>query len=138
MLTKIRKLFIRGAEHTPDGLNQDQREAIVDLLLLCIYADNKLEPNENQIFVRHMGSFNWNSELPINDYIQESKSRTLEFIQSKAKRNLHLRNISTRLKNKEIKYRVLKLCKLLFYSDWELADEEKLMIAAIRDAFGLK
>ena len=138
MLEKLKILFSSEQTQPSDNLTQDQREALIDLFLLCIYADNKLELNEDQIFVRQIERFNWESEQPIGDYIQESKSRTLDLIQSATKVNLHLQKISTRLRQEEVKFRALKLCKLLFYSDWELAEEEKKFIKEIRAAFGLK
>ncbi|MDA0349645.1 MAG: hypothetical protein O3C43_21155 [Verrucomicrobia bacterium] len=139
MFNSLKKLFAQGeTKQVADGLNQDQREAMIDLFLLCIYADNELALNEDKIFVRNIERFNWKSEQLIGDYIQESKSRTLDLIQSEAEKNSYLNEISTRLKTSEIKFRALKMCKLLFYSDWELAEEEIKFIKKIRTAFGLK
>ena len=138
MLEKLKLLFTRGVKQDPDGLKQDQREAMIDLLLLCIYADNELDLIEDRIFDRQVERYNWKSEQPIGDYIKASRARTLDLIQSEEKRLAHLNEIGARLKKDEIKFRALKLCKILFYSDWELATHEEAFIKEIRKAFRLK
>ena len=137
ILEKLSYLFVNRNPSVSDNLTQDQREALIDLLLLCIYADNHAELNEGRILDRELERFNWESEIPIGTYLQVSETRTLAVIPSTDKRAAHLAYISNRLKCKDMKFRALKLCKLLFYSDWVIAEEEELFSKEIRKAFGL-
>lgn len=137
MLEQIKKLFVIGETQVRDGLSQDQREAMIDLLQLCIYADNELHITEGRIFKRQIKRYNWESDQPIEEYIQESKSNALGLVRSGKARNAHLVDIGIRLGKKDAKFQALKLCKILFYSDCILAEGEQVFIDEIRSAFGL-
>ena len=49
MPSLIRKLFHKPEAPQKDGLTQPQREAIVDLLCYCMYADNLIMLAEDRL-----------------------------------------------------------------------------------------
>ncbi len=51
-----------------DGLVQNEREAIIDLLLLGIYQDNHLSLAEDQVFHTEVDAFQWESTTAIEIY----------------------------------------------------------------------
>ena len=58
MPSLLRKLF--GKPEAPkDGLTQPQREAIVDLLNYCMYADNFVMLAEDRLITDTVAKFNW-------------------------------------------------------------------------------
>ena len=62
MPSLIRKLF-RKSEAPNDGLTQPQREAIVDLLNYCMYADNLVLLAEDRLITDTVKKFNWDSKF---------------------------------------------------------------------------
>ena len=134
MLEMLRKFFSRNA--TTDGLDQVQREAMIDLLLICIYADNDLDLNEERIFDREVEHYAWLSETSLKDYIQAARVKVQGMIASKEARRSAFRDIAQRLRTREAKYGAVKMCKLLFYADCQLDDEEETFIDEIELALG--
>ena len=125
----IRRFF--SDRETSDGLDQAQREATIDLLLLCMYADNDLDLNEERIINRVSQRFAWKSETRLDDYIKTATAGVLGIIDSEEERAAFISGVSKRLKNSEAKFRAVKLCKLLFYSDLYLHTQEEAFIKEI-------
>ncbi len=134
MLEQLKRIFTKQ-EETSDGLEQIQREAIIDLLLLCRYADNHLALMEDSIFDEEVESFHWDSGTHLEGYIQEATSRVRNIRSSTDARGSFLESVSERLQEGEVKDRALDLCKRLFRSDGVQSEEEDVFEKEIRDAF---
>ena len=67
MPSLIRKLFHKS-EAPNDGLTQPQREAIVDLLNYCMYADNLIFLAEDRLIADTVAKFNWESKVPFDQF----------------------------------------------------------------------
>ena len=74
MPSLIRKLF-RKSEAPNDGLTQPQREAIVDLLNYCMYADNLIFLAEDRLITDTVAKFNWDPKARQN-YQRRQKVRS--------------------------------------------------------------
>jgi hypothetical protein len=70
----ILERFFSGKEN-PDGLDQAQRKATIDPLLLCMYADNDLDLNEERIINRVSQRYASNSETTLDNYISGATAR---------------------------------------------------------------
>ena len=67
MPSLIRKLFHKS-EAPKDGLTQPQREAIVDLLNYCMYADNLIFLAEDRLITDTVAKFNWDPKIPFDQF----------------------------------------------------------------------
>src|SRR5437773_11260495 len=67
MPSLIRKLFHKS-EAPKDGLTQPQREAIVDLLNYCMYADNLIFLAEDRLITDTVAKFNWEPKVPFDRF----------------------------------------------------------------------
>ena len=67
MPSLIRKLFHKSEAPT-DGLTQPQREAIVDLLNYCMYADNLIFLAEDRLIADTVAKFNWDPKIPFDQF----------------------------------------------------------------------
>src|SRR2546425_2839644 len=67
MPSVIRKLFHKS-EAPNDGLTQPQREAIVDLLNYCMYADNLVFLAEDRLIADTVAKFNWDPKVPFDQF----------------------------------------------------------------------
>ena len=71
MPSLIRKLFHKS-EAPNDGLTQPQREAIVDLLNYCMYADDLVMLAEDRLITDTVKKFNWDSKVPFDQFALRS------------------------------------------------------------------
>ena len=71
MPSLLQKLF-RKSEEKNDGLTQPQREAIVDLLNYCTYADNLVMLAEDRLITDTVAKFNWDPKVPFDQFDAKS------------------------------------------------------------------
>lgn len=107
-----------------DGLKQAEREAILDLLLLCTYADNHLSLAEDKILKEQIDGFSWDSGTSPSIYVSMATEKA-----RRASANDHLfaellQSIADRLSSPESKSTALFLMEELFRSDG-MATSEK-------------
>ncbi|MCW5200242.1 hypothetical protein VU07_00250, partial [Desulfobulbus sp. F4] len=58
-----------------DGLQQEEREALIDFLLFCEFADNHLSLAEDKILQDEIGRFSWDAVIDIDIYISSAAGR---------------------------------------------------------------
>ena len=96
MPSLIRKLF--GKPEAPkDGLNQPQREAIIDLLNYCMYADNFVFLAEDRFITDTVAKFNWDSKVPFDQFVLRSTDNARNARESQVYRDRFLDSIRDRL-----------------------------------------
>ena len=123
MPSLIRKLF-RKSEAPNDGLTQPQREAIVDLLNYCMYADNLVFLAEDRLITDTVAKFNWEPKVPFDQFDARSVNNARTASESKVYRDQFLASINDRLGTAAVKGQALDLCQELFLADGERSDEE--------------
>ena len=120
----IRKLFHKS-EGPKDGLTQPQREAIVDLLCYCMYADNLVMLAEDRLITDTVAKFNWESKTPFDQFAVRSVGNARNARESQVYRNKFLASIKDRLDTAAVKGKALDLCQELFIADGSRSDEEE-------------
>jgi hypothetical protein len=131
MPSLIRKLF-RKSEAPNDGLTQPQREAIVDLLNYCMYADNLVFLAEDRLIADTVAKFNWESKVPFDQFDVRSIDNARNASESQVYRDQFLASIKDRLDTAAVKGQALDLCQELFLADGARADEEDVMLQGLR------
>ena len=96
MPSLIRKLF-RKSEAPNDGLTQPQREAIVDLLNYCMYADNLIFLAEDRLITDTVAKFNWDPKIPFDQFDVRSIGNARNARESQVYRDQFLASIRDRL-----------------------------------------
>ena len=86
MPSLIRKLFHKS-EAPKDGLAQPQREAIVDLLNYCMYADNLIFLAEDRLIADTVAKFNWDPKVPFDQFDARSVSNARNASESQVYRD---------------------------------------------------
>jgi hypothetical protein len=123
MPSLIKKLF--GKPEAPkDGLTQPQREAIVDLLNYCMYADNFVFLAEDRFITDTVAKFNWDSKVPFDQFVLRSTNNARNARESQVYRDQFLGSIRDRLATTAAKGKALDLCQELFVADGARSDEE--------------
>ena len=124
MPSLIRKLFHKS-EAPKDGLAQPQREAIVDLLNYCMYADNLVMLAEDRLITDTVAKFTWDSKVPFDQFALRSIDNARNARESQVYREKFLGSIKDRLDTAAAKGQALDLCQELFVADGARSDEEE-------------
>jgi hypothetical protein len=119
MPSLIRKLFHKS-EAPNDGLTQPQREAVVDLLNYCMYADNLVFLAGDRLITDTVAKFNWDPKIPFDQFDARSVSNARNASESQVYRDQFLASIKDRLDTPAAKGQALDLCQELFVADGAL------------------
>src|SRR5215470_15267287 len=131
MPSLIRKLFGKP-EGPKDGLTQPQREAIVDLLNYCMYADNLVFIAEDRLITDTVAKFNWDPKIPFDQFDARSVNNARNASESQVYRDQFLASIKDRLDTAAVKGQALELCQELFLADGARSDEEEDVLQNLR------
>jgi hypothetical protein len=131
MPSLIRKLFHKS-EAQNDGFTQPQREAIVDLLNYCMYADNLVMLAEDRLIADTAAKFNWESTVPFDQFDARSVGNARNARESQVYRDKFLTSIGDRLSTDAVKAQALDLCQELFLADGAQSDEEDEVLQNLR------
>ena len=124
MPSLLRKLFHK-TEAPNDGLTQPQREAIVDLLNYCMYADNLVMLAEDRLIADTVAKFNWDPKtVPFDQFDARSVGNARNARGNQGYRGRFLASIRDRLGTAAVKGPALDLCQELFLADGARSDEE--------------
>ena len=129
------RLITGRSDANRDGFKQHQREAIIDVLLYCLYADDYDDPAERRIMDKSIARLNWESDLAISDYILSATEKVKRAISSPDTEQQFLKAVSRRLEDKETRFQAIQLCKILLYSDLFFSDEEVRALAELSRVF---
>ena len=127
----IRKLFHKSEAPT-DCLTQPQREAIVDLLCYCMYADNLIMLAEDRLITDTVAKFNWESKVPFDQFAVRSIDNARNARENQGYRDKFLASIRDRLGTAAVKGQALDLCQELFLADGVRSDEEDAVLQNLR------
>ena len=129
----IRKLFHKSeASAQKDGLTQPQREAMVDLLNYCMYADNFVFLAEDRFITDTVAKFNWDSKVPFDQFVVRSIDNARNATENQGYKDRFLASINDRLGTDAVKAQALDLCRELFVADGSRSDEEEDVFQKLR------
>src|SRR6201987_3959025 len=131
MHSLIQKLFHKSAPPN-DGLTQPQREAIVDLLNYCMYADNLVFLAEDRVITDTVAKFNWDSKVPFDQFDVRSIGNARNARENPGYRDQFLASIRDRLDTAAVKGQALDLCQELFVADGARSEEEDAVFQNLR------
>jgi hypothetical protein len=133
MPSLIRKLFHKSeAPAQKDGLTQPQREAMVDLLNYCMYADNFVFLAEDRFITDTVAKFNWDSKVPFDQFVVRSIDNARNATENQGYKDRFLASINDRLGTDAVKAQALDLCRELFVADGSRSDEEEDVFQKLR------
>lgn len=137
MPNSLKILFATSGSEKNDGLSQAQREAIVDLLHYCMYADNLVALKEDQFINSVAATLNWDRNISFETYEGTSIGNARRAKEQSAYREAFLQSISSRLDKSEIRQLAFDLVKQLFTADSHLSEKESQQLPSIRKALAL-
>ena len=129
----FQKLFNRPPQ-SPDGLTQAQREAMVDVLFYCMYADNSLALKEDKILDDTVGQFSWDPQVSYDSYAARAIAKARAVKETPATRADFLASVAQRLGARELKQHTLALCREIVHADGSVADSERELLRELEQA----
>jgi hypothetical protein len=121
----ISKLFHRT--HIPgvtDGYNQEQREAIVDLLNYAMFADNNIALSEDQFIADTEKKMTWAPHIDFDIYEEQSIGFVRGAKDDQSYRSGFFDSLKRRLGDAKTKNTALDLCSKLFAVDGPITPQE--------------
>lgn len=128
-------MLFRKTENSKPQLPQTEREAIVDLLHLCLYADAHISLKEGEFLSDVVEVIGWETQSSFGSYESRSISSARAARESGAAKKDFLDFAAERLKSKESRALALDLCKQLSGVDGT-DQREAVLLGEIRAALG--
>jgi len=123
MLKLFEKLFASSTT-SETGIAQSEREAIVDLLLLAIYADNHISLDENQVLEDGLSDLGWDSGTSVSMYVNTANTKARNALSDETSHAEFMDSVTTRLNSATSKEKALGLLTELFEADGTSVAEE--------------
>ncbi|NJM19596.1 MAG: hypothetical protein HC836_25070 [Richelia sp. RM2_1_2] len=129
------KLSLTLSEIAKQDVTQNEREAIIELMMMTMYSDKNLKLAEDELIQEYVSNIKWESPLSLEFYFAKVTPKIRTALQDKEKMNTFLEDINNRLENKAVKTQVLQLCNDLAIADADFSAEEKELLEHISQVF---
>ncbi|MEM7727462.1 MAG: hypothetical protein AAF208_14025 [Cyanobacteria bacterium P01_A01_bin.45] len=133
----LEKLQNSLREFAKQDVTQDEREAIIELMMMTMYSDNFLKLSEDDFINEYVNSLKWESPLSVEYYFGKATAQVRSALEDVQKKDDFLKNINNRIQREEVKLMVLKVCKDLAMTDLDFSPQEKDFLNSISEAFQL-
>lgn len=124
-----------NSEESDSQWSQGQRQALVDLLYLAIYADNHLSQSEETAVRDELEKIEWSAPDSLDYYINAAIKRARDARNNEGYKNDYLSLISNHLEHDAARSTALEICQRVLSSDGSVAKEDT-FLEAVRSAFG--
>ena len=133
----FKKLF-RPAEKSTDGLSQSAREAMVDALHYCMYADKHIAVSEDAFIEATARNLDWDPRISYEYYEGKSTAAVRQALSDDAATETFLQSISSRLTKDSERDLAVRLAGDLIKSDGRATEQETAAVARLRSALAPK
>lgn len=123
------------SEIAKQDLTQNEREAIIELMMMTMYSDKNLKLAEDELIQKYVSNIKWESPLSLDFYFGKVTPKIRTALQDKSKMNAFLIDINNRLESEAVKSQVLQLCNDLAIADADFSSEEKELLEHISQVF---
>ena len=124
-------------ENISADLSQPQREAVLDLLLMGMYADDWLKLSEDERITKAIGEIGWHDLQTPHEYMNLAIARVRAAHESHVGLEPFLREVSSRLGSSSARTRALDLLESMLETDSMVVDSEHDLHERARAVFGL-
>jgi hypothetical protein len=127
----LRKLF-HPSESQEDGFTQSEREAIVDVLHYCMYADRHVAIAEDTMIETVARTLDWDPKISYEYYEGVSTGVVRKALADQESRKAFILSLQQRLKSNDSRSFALRVANDLMKVDGEKTSEEFDMLAELR------
>lgn len=119
------------------GFNQDQKQALLDLLIIGMYADHNLTSTEDARVEQVLDTFQFSSDYERNQFSDAAYTRARNQSGSPEAIRAYVGQIAGHFPTREIRQRAYDILDDLLTSDGKVTSEESKLLAAAKDSFQL-
>ncbi|MDF9831884.1 putative tellurite resistance protein B-like protein [Ereboglobus sp. PH5-5] len=134
MSSILQKLIFQKDKTASDGLMQPEREAIVDALHYCMYADSSIALAETKVIADWNETLDWDPNHPFSTYEPRSIAAARQALESMETRMEFILSIVRRMGSEKSSDTLLRLCRKLADADGKRSDGEWAFIEALSNA----
>jgi uncharacterized tellurite resistance protein B-like protein len=127
-------MIFKNPGQTKSGLTRNEREAIIDLLNLCIYADAHIALKESEFMESVIETIGWDVQSSFDSYNSRSIAAARNARGSDEQQTDLIAFANERLKTGTARRLAVELCQKLFRADGVFDDKEYALLDAIRAA----
>jgi|CXWL01.1.fsa_nt_gi hypothetical protein len=127
-------MLFRKNETAKLQLPQKEREAIVDLLHLCLYGDSHIALKEGEFMSDVVDVIGWETQSSFGSYEARSISIARAAKENADSKKAFLVSAAARIQSKASRELALDLCRQLLAVDGSTADKEAALLGEIRTA----
>lgn len=121
------------AEHP---IAQDEREAVVTLMLVTMYADKKLTLEENTTLRRYEKLIKWDSGMSLSYFFSNTIAAVRSAMRDEAKLNAMLADAFKRIHSDAIRTLTIKACNDMVGADFKREASEMALLKRIVTGLG--
>jgi len=114
---------------------QQQREALLDLLILAMFADRHIAAPEQAAVRERAAALPWDSPRPLDVFVDSSVRRARRVLGDVEAEREYLADIGQRLGDAEARRAALVACEELAHVDGDLSAAEEELLARARTSF---
>ncbi|MBV6625347.1 MAG: tellurite resistance TerB family protein [Rivularia sp. (in: Bacteria)] len=129
------KLRLSLSEIAKQDVTQNEREAIIELMMMIMYSDKNLKLAEDEAIKEYATSIKWESPLSLEFYFGKVTPKIRTALSNDEKMHVFLKDINTRIESEAVKAQVLLVCNDLAMADAEFSAEEKDLLKNISQVF---
>jgi uncharacterized tellurite resistance protein B-like protein len=121
------------------GASQEEREAVIDLLVMTMYADRFIDDAENTAIERVAEEIDGDdAALPLAQYVNASVAKVRETLDDEGKQRALLEDVSERLGTDRMRGLAYQASRAVATADDEMADEEEQLLSSVRAVFEIR
>lgn len=130
-LMPFKNLF-RSSHQSKDGLTQAAREAIVDVLHYCMYADKLLTVREDEFIEAAARTLDWDPNISYESYEAKSTGAVTRALSNPAARTEFLHGVKARLPGQQERELALALADDLMRTDGSKSTSEAATLSELQ------
>ena len=119
------------------GFSQDQKQALLDLLIIGMYADHNLASAEDSRIEQLLDAFKFSSDYERDNFSDAAFTRARKHSGSPETIRSYLNEIAHHFSTDESRRRAYDILDDLLTSDGKLNSEESKLLAATKEVFQL-
>ncbi len=112
-------------------ISQNEREALIILMLIIMYADKKLTLEENATLRHYEKIMKWESDRSLSDFFSNRIAEIRSVMRDPTRLATYIETACARISHQDIKSLVIKACNDMATSDFNKDNEEKFLLEAI-------
>ena len=131
----MRQVFVAHVTNL-QNFNQMQKEAAIKLLLLVMYADGVIDPEEVEYIERLLLDSTWESNEDLDAFIDNAKEKSIEALEDESKLERYVEHLKLEIADREHLQSVYSICAKMAMTNKHVDDRELDILTMLMASLG--